>query len=111
MVTRKMRKSLITNRSQGTTNFSITKTQNFSPSCRTWRRSTVVECRANIFYGMLRRDKYIRENYLYLCKYVLSNKTFTHIQYESTILYNLPKMIQHAKFNWTKVGSKVILLI
>lgn len=58
-----------------------------------------------------RRDKYIRENYLYLCKYVLSNKTFTHILYESTILYNLPKMIQHAKFNWIKVGSKVILLV
>lgn len=57
-----------------------------------------------------RRDKYIRENYLYLCKYVLSNKTFTHIQYESTILYNLPKMIQHAKFNWTKVESKVIII-
>lgn len=111
MVTRKMRKSLITNRSQGTTNFSITKTQNFSPSCRTWRRSTVVECRANIFYATNRRDKYIRENYLYLCKYVLSNKISTPILYESTILYNLPKMIQHAKFNWTKVGSKVILLV
>lgn len=110
MVTRKMRKSLITNRKPRNYELQhyvelLSKLQNLE---------TLHSCRMSSKYILWdatnRRGKYIRENYLYLCKYILSNKTFTRTLYESTILYNLHKMIQHAKFNWTKVGLKVILL-